>query len=411
MELRLVDFRLPPPDPALKLVVIVPAKDEELALPATLEALYHQTDPRGYSIDKQWYEVIVLANNCSDATAEVALNFAQAHPDSRLHVVACHLPPPYAHIGYVRRILMDEAFRRLMILGRLRGIIASTDGDSTVNPTWVYHTLKAFREGADVVGGRIRTNPQAIGRRYYLQDVMYRYLQAQLESIIDPQTADPWPRHFQNFGPSLAVTCELYERAGRLPVLRALEDLRFYEALQRCDARIRHCPRVEVLTSARTQGRVDFGFSVQLQQWEQMLQQGAPFTVPPADYWAFRFTLQQHVRQAWQRRSFMGLQPVAQLFSISPYLLFNRVEESCYFGAFWQWLTQLPEVEQLVAQRFSPVPITEAIIGLRQLLRQITPFVPIDPGGSGPFVGAADATEKGLVYERHREPHHRSTGS
>lgn len=411
MELRFVDFRLPPPDPELKLVVIVPAKNEERTLPATLEALYRQTDPGGQALNKRWYEVIVLANNCTDATAEIAENFAQTHPDGRLHVVTCHLPPPYAHVGYARRILMDEAYRRLMTSGRLRGTIASTDGDSTVNPTWVYYTLKAIREGADVVGGRIRTTSQAVGRRYHLQDVMYRYLQAQLESIIDPQSADPWPRHFQNFGPSLAVTCELYERAGRLPVLRALEDVRFYEALQRCDARIRHCPRVEVLTSARTQGRVDFGFSVQLQQWEQMLQQGDPFTVPPADYWAFRFTLQQHLRQAWQRRSFMALQPVAQLFSISPYLLFNRMEESRYFGVFWQWLTQLPEVEQLVAQRFSPVPITEAIIGLRQLLRQITPFVPIDPGGSGPSAGVADALAEDLAYGRHRAPHHRSTGS
>ncbi|MGB3780764.1 MAG: glycosyltransferase [Tunicatimonas sp.] len=418
MEPHLVDFQLPPPDPALRLVTIVPAKNEERTLPATLAALYQQTDPEGRAVDKRWYEVIVLANNCSDATAEVAEAFARAHPDGQFHVVTCQLPPPYAHIGYVRRILMDEAYRRLMSPGypqdgrspngyspnghfrrySLQGVIASTDGDSTVNATWVYHTLKAVQRGADVVGGRIRTNTQAIGRRYYLQDVMYRYLQAQLESIIDPQSADPWPRHFQNFGPSLAVTCELYERAGRLPVLRSMEDVRFYEALQRCDARIRHCPNVQVLTSARTQGRVDFGFSVQLQQWEQMLQQGEPFVVPPADYWAFRFTLQQHLRQAWQRRSLLALQPVAQWFCISPYFLFNRMESSRYFGAFWQWFAQLPEFDQLVAQRFAPVAITGAIAGLRHLVGQVTPFVPIGLGDSGPFVGAVGASTEALAH-------------
>ena len=392
-------------------MVVVPAKDEEHTLPATLEALYQQTNPQGIPLDKRWYEVIVLANNCSDATAEVAKKFALAHSDGRLHVASCHLSPPYAHVGYVRRLLMDEAYRRLMLRGRLRGVIASTDGDSTVNATWVYHTLKAVRQGADVVGGRIRTTPQAIGRRYYLQDVMYRHLQAQLESIIDPQPADPWPRHFQNFGPSLAVTCELYERAGRLPMLRALEDVRFYEALQRCDARIRHCPRVEVLTSARTQGRVDFGFSVQLQQWEQMLRQGDPFNVPPADYWAFRFTLQNHLRQAWQRRSLLALRPVAQPFSVSPYFLFNRMESSRYFGAFWQWFAQLPEFDWLIVQRFAPVPISDAIAGLRQLVGQVTPFVPIDLGDTGPCVGIADALGEDLTYERRRAPRHRSTGS
>ena len=411
MKPRLVNFRLPPPDPELKLVVIVPAKNEEHTLPATLEALYQQTGPKGIFLNKRWYEVIVLANNCSDATAEVAKDFVREHPDGRLHVVSCRLPPPDAHIGYVRRLLMDEAFRRLMLRGRLRGVIASTDGDSTVNTTWVYHTLKAVRQGADVVGGRIRTTPQAIGRRYYLQDVMYRYLQAQLESIIDPQSADPWPRHFQNFGPSLAVTCELYERAGRLPVLRSMEDVRFYEALQRCDARIRHCPRVEVLTSARTQGRVDFGFSVQLQQWEQMLRQGDPFNVPPADYWAFRFTLQSHLRQAWERRSLLALRPVAQLFSLSPYFLFNRMESNRYFGAFWQWFAQLLEFDQLVTQRFALVPIAEAIAGLRQLVGQVTPFVPIGLSDTGPSVGSADALAEVLTHQKHRAPHHRSTGS
>ncbi len=224
-------------------MVIVPAKNEEQALPAALKALYQQTDPEGRPINRRCYEVIVLANNCTDATAEVVHRFARAHPDAHFHVVSCHLPPPCAHIGYVRRVLMDEAYRRLMLRGQARGVIASTDSDSTVNTTWVYHTLKAVRQGADAVGGRIRTTSQAIGRKYYLQDVMYRYLQAQLELIIDPQPADPWPRHFQNFGPSLAVTSEFYERAGRMPVLRKLEDVRFYEALQRCDARIRHCPR------------------------------------------------------------------------------------------------------------------------------------------------------------------------
>ena len=411
MELHLVDFRLPPPNPELKLVVIVPAKNEEYALPATLAALYEQTDSEGHPINKRWYEVIVLANNCTDATAKVATAFVEAHPDACFHVVDCHLPPPQAHIGYVRRILMDEAHRRFMLLGRPGGIIASTDGDSTVNATWIYHTLKAIRQGADVVGGRILAQPQAIGRRYYLQDVMYRYLQAQLESIIDPQPADPWPRHFQNFGPSLAVTAEMYERAGRLPVFRALEDVRFYEALQRCDARIRHCPRVEVLTSARTQGRVDFGFSVQLQQWEQMLQRGTPFNVPPADYWAFRFKLQRHLRQAWQRHSLMALPPVARMFSLSAYFLHYNMESNQYFGAFWQWFAQLPEVERSVAQRFSSVPITDAIAGLRRLVQQTPPFVPIGLDGTGPFVGAADAVAKRLAYKRRRAPRHRSTGS
>ena len=309
---------------------------------------------------------------------------------------------------------MDQAYRRLYALNRPRGSIASTDSDTTVGATWVYHTLEAIRAGADVVGGRIIAQPQIIGRRYYLQDVMYRYLQAQLESVIDPDPADPWPRHFQNFGPSLAVTAEVYARAGRMPVLPALEDVRFYEALQRCDARIRHCPRVQVVTSARTQGRVDFGFSVQLQQWEQMVQAGTPLLVPGADYWLYRFTLQRQVRCAWERRSFSLIQFVARSLLLSPYELYDRMRQATYFGAFWQELVACPEVEVFIKQHFTPVDIAVAIADLRRYLRQGHPFAPTHRADTGRFADDSGAKEPAwfaLRAETPRAPRRRSVGS
>ena len=381
--------------------MIVPAKNEEHNIWATLAALYHQVDSQGNPLNKRWYEIIVLANNCTDATVEVAQAFARAHPDCQLHIVVRYLPSHLAHIGYVRRILMDEACHRLMMLNRLRGIIASTDGDTVVSPAWIHHTLEAVRQGADVVGGRIVAQPQQVGRRYHLQDVTYRYLLAHLEAMMVPDPADPWPRHFQNFGPSLAVTCEIYQRAGRLPVIASLEDVRFYEALQRCDARIRHCPKVRVVTSARTQGRVDFGFSVQLQQWEQMQQQDIPLVVQGMDEWAFRFTLQKQLRCAWQRKTFTLLQLAARSLPLSPYELYDCMRKTAYFGEFWQWLLQLPEVNDLFSQRFSPVRITDAIADLRQYVQRVKPFVPIHPTDNGRCADVAGARAFGKSEQKH----------
>ena len=414
MELPAIKFGLPPPVAELKLCVIVPAKNEESTIRNTLSALYHQVNAKGVPIDKRTYEIIVFANNCLDNTADVARRFATDHPDGQLHVVEHHLPPHQAHIGYARRVLMDEAYRRLMTLGRLRGVIASTDGDTTVGRTWIYHTLLAINRGADVVGGRIVAQPQKIGRRYYLQDVTYRYLQAQVESIVDPDPMDPWPRHFQNFGPSLAVTAELYEHAGRLPVLPALEDVRFYEALQRCDAHIRHCPRVQVLTSARTQGRVAFGFSVQLQQWERMIQQGRPLLVPEARYWILHFTLQKQLRCAWQRQSFTLLQLIARSLMLSPYELYDRMCRTRYFGEFWQWLMALPEVENLLTHRFASVDIAVAIADLRRYIQRVTPPVPTRLTDTDQYADGRDVqvTEwTALNRETHRVPHRQSAGS
>jgi hypothetical protein len=71
-----------------------------------------------------------------------------------LHVVELMLESDRAHIGWVRKILMDEAYRRLKSIGRNSGVIASTDGDTRVYPTWIAATLAEINSGVDAVGGR-----------------------------------------------------------------------------------------------------------------------------------------------------------------------------------------------------------------------------------------------------------------
>ncbi len=65
------------------------------------------------------------------------------------------MPDGLAHVGHARRLLKDDACHRLLRLGRPRGVIASTDGDSRVAPTWLAATLAEIAHGADAVGGRI----------------------------------------------------------------------------------------------------------------------------------------------------------------------------------------------------------------------------------------------------------------
>ena len=75
---------------------------------------------------------------------------------------------------------MDEAYHRLCSLGSTRGVIASTDGDSQVSPTWIAANLYEINCGADAVGGRIltdgteRSNLDPYTRACYLRDVGYR---------------------------------------------------------------------------------------------------------------------------------------------------------------------------------------------------------------------------------------------
>lgn len=362
---------LPDPHSNLQASVIVPAKNEEDSIELVLEALYNQRDSKGKELDFSVYEVILLINNCTDRTAEVAQQFAVEHPGMALHLYEVHVPPHQANIGFIRRTLMDRAYDRLMSIGKYRGIIASTDGDTIVSSTWLYYTIKAVNKGVDAVGGRILTHAQGerAYRRYYLQDVCYRFLQAELESIIDPNADDCWPRHFQNFGPSFAVTAEMYERSGRLPIVPCLEDVYFYEALQRCDARIRHCPKVRVTTSNRLEGRVDFGFSKQLQTWEEMQQKQIPLEVQCAEEWRYRFQLQKALRLAWHTKSSRLLGCIGKQHDLPLGQFYSAMLLSRFFGEFWYAVMRSSMVELYLQRKYPKVPIAEAITQLRLLIR------------------------------------------
>lgn len=198
--------------------VIVPVRDEAELLEQTLAALAGQCTPTGVPLDPRSYEIIVLANNCRDDSAAVARRFASTHPYLRLHTVELTLSPAEAHVGRARQLLMDEAYRRLYRVGQPRGVIASTDGDSQVCPHWLFTIRSEICKGADAVGGRIFTHPteraalDPATRLCLLRDAGYQYLASYLQACIDPDPFDPWPRHYQHFGASFAVTAEAYGR-------------------------------------------------------------------------------------------------------------------------------------------------------------------------------------------------------
>ena len=293
------------PDPACEVIVAIPVRDEARSIGVTLESLAGQVDQSGTPLDPRTFEVILLANNCSDNTVEIAREFA-ASQSARLtlHVVDLSMNAD-AHVGHARRLAMNEACQRLIRIGKPRGIIATTDGDTRVNPVWVSATWSEMQKGVDAVGGRIKLDPADLRGsgerrlRYHLLDVGYRSLVAELEAYLDPVGHDPWPRHFQHFGASMAVTAAAYLRAGGMPARPYLEDVAFYDALVLSDARIRHSRDVQVTTSARRAGRTSFGFAVQLAQWESMDRDGIPFCVEPVAATEQRMVVRSALRRAW----------------------------------------------------------------------------------------------------------------
>jgi hypothetical protein len=373
------------PHPECEVCVIVPVRNEAALITQTLESLLQQVDLQGKSLDKNRYEVIILANNCTDRSAEIARDLASQHPELVLHVVERTLPPSEAYIGRVRQILMDEACRRLLSgdreaalqRNRPQGIIASTDGDTRVAPTWIAATLWEIAQGADAVGGQILTDRaqratlEPYARKCFLQGAGYYSLILELESHLDPDPFDSFPRHDRHYGASLAVTAQMYRQVGGMPAVRTPEDVAFYQALQRADARFRHSLLVKVTTAARDSGRTEQGFANQLRTWTQMGQKGEEFRVETALAVESRLRARGRLRKLWHQH-LSGYMPktrdlmrLSQTLGVDRTWLRSQLTQSVTFGTLWQQVEQRQQKEGIWQQRWSLVPIKEAIADLR----------------------------------------------
>lgn len=362
----------PPPRRTLSMVVVVPVRDEAAGLAATLHSLMAQREFGGAPFDPARYEVLLLVNNCTDESASIARGFACAHPDFPLHVEEVHVPPADAHIGHVRRLLMDAACHRLEAAGAPQGIVASTDGDTQVDTFWLAHTHREFGRGVDAVGGRIALDPLApidpATLRKHRCDSAYRLALARLESLLDPDPADPWPRHHQHFCASLAVARDAYLKVGGVPPVRYLEDEALVGALRRADMRVRHSPQVRVLTSPRCDGRAEVGLSWQLREWGGRPGLDAPMVVDDPDHIARQLQARRLLRNAWQCSGTSQWDSVAGAvsgcFDVSAQWLQASAHSAETFGALWAETL----ARRLGGESDLKVPVRRAIDRLHALI-------------------------------------------
>ena len=295
LEAPLIDGYAPP---SAQACVVIPARNEEHNLPRALDALRLQNDVNGARLESTSYEVVLLLNNCTDSSGFVAEEYKRMHETFALHIANRNLCREEAHVGTARRLLMDTAYHRLQRTRHKVSAILSTDADTVVAPDWIARNLAALEAGADAVGGVIHLFPEdscALEEHdygtylAYERDRQLQKLVAQLESSLDPDPADPMPRHLHHFGASLACTTTIYAIAGGLPPVNGLEDIAFVDALRKVSGRIRHCPYTWAMTSARLDGRAEVGLSGQLTSWQQQYRENKPHLVDSAEWMEHRF--------------------------------------------------------------------------------------------------------------------------
>jgi len=138
------DLGLPPPGSGLRLIVVIPAWNEEEAVSKVLQSLYSQKLPY------EQFEVIVVDNGSSDSTTSIVLNFAR-HSDMAVQLVV----EPVKGCLRAVRTGMDVALHRLaQVSSPQEGVIATIDADDQVGPHWVATVLQIMtKRKTDMIRG------------------------------------------------------------------------------------------------------------------------------------------------------------------------------------------------------------------------------------------------------------------
>jgi hypothetical protein len=347
---------------APRIVVAIPVKDEVERIGFCLEALAFQID-----VDFDELAVVLLLNNCTDGTADQVRTVAPLLPFRiELHVVT--LPPSHANAGWARKLAMDAAER----LVASDGLILTTDADTQAQEEWVAANRREIEAGHDAVAGYVMADPvelmqlpAAILERGSLE-WEYQQLAAELDARVDPEPHDPWPRHNQNCGASAAVTAAAYRAIGGLPPRPVGEDRALFEMLRRMDGRIRHSLEVQVVTSARTDGRASGGLADEIRlrtDPNHPCDDALEVAMSTLRRAAWRAELRAQWRagqvdghaEAWARRMRIPVENIRAALGRHP-----------YFGAFW---AELEAQSPRLAWRL----VTMA--GLRRELRRIRRMV------------------------------------
>jgi hypothetical protein len=342
-------------------IVAVPARDEAERIAACLTALSNQQQCPD--------AVVLLLNNCTDATEAIARDLAP-RLRFRLDIVSRDFPPWQANAGWARRLAMQLA----AVQAGPGGVLLATDADTIVPPDWIRRNLAALDAGADAVCGRAVIDPleaAMIPAHLHADDSLECSLIGLLDRIawmLDPEPHDPPPRHAEASGASLAVSVAAYHRVGGIPAIPCGEDRAFVASLWRMDARVRHDPGIRVVVSGRIEGRAEGGMADAIRR--RMVQQDefADAAVEPAEDAVRRYSLRSRVRNAWSARRADGR--VAEDLGV-PAALVEGALSSPFFGAAWMELERVSPVLQRRRVRFAD--LRREIALAEDALRQLAP--------------------------------------
>jgi len=313
-----------------KVVIAIPVKNEEARLNTCLASLARQIIAPDH--------IFLLLNNCTDRTAEIARAAAARAP--RIVISEVELPGPLANAGEARRLALAAA----ATLAGPDGIIITTDADCQPDDDWTAKNLREIAQGANVVCGaaRIIAEPGHAGLHFDLaREALYAALLDEIASLVDPDPADPWPRHQQHSGASIAMTSAILHAAGGAPRVPHGEDRALIERFRLVDARIRHAPDIEVPVSGRLNGRAKGGMAESLSRRARQPDEETDAALEPAVD-AYRRVLAR-ARLRGVRNNMDAAESLGRDLLIGPHAMAAALQAET-FGAAWAAVERLSPV-------------------------------------------------------------------
>ena len=323
--------------------VAIPVRDEAERIAACLRALAGQEGAARPG-------VALVLNNCTDAT-EAIVRSLEPSLKLRIDLHCIDLPPGRAHAGTARALAM----RRAAAMAGPGGVLLTTDADSVAPPDWLAANCAALRAGADAVTGRAVIDPdeaRLIPEALHAADARecaYARLLDEIASLLDPEAHDPWPRHAEASGASIAVSVAAWRQVGGMAPLPAGEDRGFVDRLRRHDVRIRHAPEVWVRVSGRIEGRAPGGMADTIRRRLQAPDLFLDDQLEPADDAVRRARLRGTARRAFAS----GTAPdgLANRLGVQAAWL-RGILQGPHFGAAW---AAIEAASPLLARRRVPV--------------------------------------------------------
>ncbi len=210
-----------------RLAVVIPARDEAATLAACLRSVTAAANAVALPV-----EVIVVADRCGDATAELARSLGA----TVLEIAA-------GNVGRARAAGCDHALRE----NPDSWWLANTDADSIVPPGWLVGQVRHAVDGVDVVAGTVVVDEWSA----WPADLPPRY-----ERLY--QEAQLLGGHHVH-GANLGLSGRAYQKIGGFPAVAVGEDRALVAAALSAGLSVRYPTDLAVTTSARPKARVEGG--------------------------------------------------------------------------------------------------------------------------------------------------------